>query len=437
MFSYRHILGIALPAMAANMLLPLQGLVDTAIVGHFPNSNYLSALGLANSAFMLFYGSLNFLQYATSGLSSQALGAKNYERLTRILWRAFLIAFFLGLTLIATQYWLIAVSRWYFHATDTVGVPMAAYMRIRFFGSVFELGIYATLGWFAGQGLSRYMFYQQLLLTAGNIVLSLLLVYGAGMGIAGVAWGTVIANALAFTAAVLLVVQYQKKQGTYFFSPNWQRVFQWLELRELLLLNRDLFIRTLMLALCLSWFQRLGKQLGVEISAANIVLLYLVSLFSLALDGVAIAAESLTGQSIGAKNGLQLHKVIQRCAIVGLLTAVGMSVLFSLFFPLFLSLMTNIDSVYQIAWNYRWFVLLLPIIVVGSFVLGGIYFGATASVAIRNSALIVTGIVFPLGFLMVQLYGNIGLWLTIYVFYLLRFGLLGAGLKKLLGQAFA
>lgn len=430
--SYRRIVAIALPVIAANILLPLQGLVDTAIMGHFHDAAYLSALGLGAAAFSLLYASVNFLQYATSGLSAQALGAKDYGRLQRILWRALLIATTLGILIMVGQHLIIALAQWYFVADSKTATLMAAYMHWRIVGAALELGIYCTIGWFAGQSLTRLILVQQAILTCSNIALSLALVYGLDMGIRGVALGTVLANALALSYGLFAVTQRQSQHQLSFLRPNWRRIMRWQEIRAVLSLNRDLLIRSTMLVLCISWFARMGSTLGEHTLAANVVLLWLLYIAAYALDGIAVAAEGLTGQSIGEGNTQRLSVIVRRCTIASLIAATAITVLYSISFSAFLALMTDIDIVADIAHHYRWWAIFLPLAGVGGYLLDGFYFAATAAAPLRNTMLTIAVITLPLSAWLTAHHGNGGLWLSIYVFLLLRPLLLAPKLNRTL-----
>lgn len=418
--TYRQIIAIALPVIAANILLPLQGLVDTAVMGHFPDPAYLSALGLSASTFALLYTSLNFLQYATSGLSARALGQRDYDRLRRILWRALLIAAVMASLIIIGQSPIIRLAVRYFHADSHTAVLMEKYIHTRIWGAPFELGIYCTVGWFAGQSQTLSLLYQQGALTLSNIIISLLLVYGFDLGVSGVALGTVCANILALVVGILLVQRRQQQFRRQFFRPDWARIFRLTEIFALFRLNRDLFIRTAMLVLCTGWFQRMGSQLGETTLAANIILLWLLSVASYALDGVAVAAEGLTGQTIGQNNLSQLRTVIRRCSTAGLIAAALLSCIYALGFPYYLRAMTNLSQVAALAQDYHLWAVMLPLAGVGGYLLDGFYFGATAAAPLRNTMLIIAAIVLPLSQWLTGWLGNTGLWLSVYAFLLLR-----------------
>ena len=118
--SYRRILAIAVPVILANLAMPLQSVIDTAIVGNMSATAKLAGMGLAIQLLSLILVSFNFLQYASSGLSAQAVGqlasqdkaADNLQvtylsPLLSILQRALLLAFGIGAVLLIAKPWLI------------------------------------------------------------------------------------------------------------------------------------------------------------------------------------------------------------------------------------------------------------------------------------------------------------------------------------------
>ena len=112
---YARIIAIALPVLLANLAMPLQSVIDTAIVGNMNDTAKLAGMGLAIQLLSLILVSFNFLQYASSGLSAQALGQlannssskQTQSPLLSILQRALLLAFMIGAVLLIAKPWLI------------------------------------------------------------------------------------------------------------------------------------------------------------------------------------------------------------------------------------------------------------------------------------------------------------------------------------------
>lgn len=435
--TYRQIAVLSLPVIFANITLPVQGLIDVAIIGHLDSADYLSAVGLAAQLFSLLLVSFNFLQYASSGLSAQALGENNIDRLQRVLLRALMLAVFIGVALIILQPLWWRLGAWFFAPDGQIKALFHDYYRIRIWGAPFELANYAFVGWFAGQSRPNALFRQQVFISVSNVLFNLLFVVGLGWNVAGVATGTLLANLLGAGYALYLASRILRERGKNPFAIDWARLSQRAELFKLLRLNRDIWIRTTILTLSFAWITRLSTQQGELILAGNVVLLQLLTLAAFAIDGVAVTTESQVGQAYGRGDKNALQQVVQKTTRSAFFIAGVLALLFFAIRPFYLSLVTDIASVTEVATQYYFFAALVPVVAVLAYQMDGIMFGLTANSEIRNSMLLVALIFFPLSTLLPQIWGNYGIWLALYGFFLLRGGVLGWQYRRLLGRLFA
>lgn len=436
---YAHIIGIAVPVLLANLAMPLQSVIDTAIVGNMNDAAKLAGMGLAIQLLSLLLVSFNFLQYASSGLSAQALGqlADNKDNsaqhlsspLLSILQRALLLAFGIGMVLLLAKPWLIDFGLQALSANPESGLNAKVYLDVRFWGVIAELMNFAFIGWFAGQGKTRYMLYQQGFIAILNIILTLFFVYGMQMGIKGVALGTTIAFWLGAILALWLSRQHLGLSWTALFSADPQH-FSKHKMLRLFSLNKDIFIRTLILTVSFAWITRLSAQSGDLVLAANAILLQVLSISAFALDGVAVSAETLSGQAAGRRDWPRFRIIVKRTGVVSYALALLLSGIWWLVMPLYLQLMTNVEPVFTLASSYQIFAVLLPLIGVGAYWLDGIFFGLTAGRVIRNAALILAALFFPLSWLLYQQWGMMGIWLSVWCLLLLRMLILGGFLYR-------
>ena len=447
---YQRIIAIAVPVMLANLAMPLQSVIDTAIVGHMDDAAKLAGMGLAIQLLSLLLVSFNFLQYASSGLSAQALGqfadsqtetssiAKNdtvkkslqrSSALLSILQRALVLAFIIGAILLLAKPWLIDFGLKALSANPASGLAATTYLEVRFWGVIAELMNFAFIGWFAGQGKTRYMLYQQGFIAILNIVLTLFFVYGMQMGLVGVALGTTIAFWSGVGLALWLSRRHLQLSWAALFTIDPEH-FTKSKMLRLFSLNKDIFIRTLVLTLSFAWITRLSAQSGDLVLAANAILLQVLSISAFALDGVAVSAETLTGQAAGRRDWQRFAIIVKRTGVVSYGLALVLSLLWWLFMPMYLDMMTNIEPVFDLANDYRAFAILLPVIGVGAYWLDGIFFGLTAGRVIRNAALIWVVIFFPLSWLLYQQLGMLGIWLSVWSILLLRMLVLSAFLYQ-------
>ena len=439
--SYKRIIAIALPVLLANLAMPLQSVIDTAIVGNMNETAKLAGMGLAIQLLSLLLVSFNFLQYASSGLSAQALGqlanhADNNDRtattaspLLSILQRALLLAFLIGAVLLLAKPWLIDVGLQALSANPESGLAAKTYLDVRFWGVIAELMNFAFIGWFAGQGKTRYMLYQQGFIAILNIVLTLFFVFIMQMGLVGVALGTTIAFWLGVLLALWLSRHHLKISWAALFKANRQH-FTRDKILRLFSLNKDIFVRTLILTLSFAWITRLSAQSGDVILATNAILLQVLSISAFALDGVAVSAETLSGQAAGRRDWPRFRTIIKRTGVVSYGLAIMLSAIWWLAMPTYLDVMTNIESVFALAYEYHLYAVLLPLVGVGAYWLDGIFFGLTAGNVIRNAALILAAIFFPLSWLLYQQWDMTGIWLSVWCLLLLRLIILGGFLYR-------
>lgn len=443
---YTRIIAIALPVLLANLAMPLQSVIDTAIVGNMNDTAKLAGMGLAIQLLSLLLVSFNFLQYASSGLSAQALGqlASHADGaissttkksnlipspLLSILQRALLLAFIIGATLLLAKPWLINFGLQALSANPNSGLAAKTYLDVRFWGVIAELMNFAFIGWFAGQGKTRYMLYQQGFIAILNIILTLFFVFAMDMGLVGVALGTAIAFWLGVVLALWLSRQHLQISWTALFTAD-RQYFTKDKILRLFSLNKDIFIRTLILTLSFAWITRLSAQSGDVILAANAILLQVLSISAFALDGVAVSAETLSGQAAGRRDWPRFRIIVKRTGVVSYGLALMLSALWWLAMPTYLQVMTNIEPVFTLAYNYHLYAVLLPLVGVGAYWLDGIFFGLTAGNVIRNAALILAAIFFPLSWLLYQQWDMTGIWLSVWCLLLLRLIILGGFLYR-------
>lgn len=434
---YARIIAIALPVLLANLAMPLQSVIDTAIVGNMNDTAKLAGMGLAIQLLSLILVSFNFLQYASSGLSAQALGQlannssskQTQSPLLSILQRALLLAFMIGAVLLIAKPWLIDFGLQALSANPDSGRAAKTYLDVRFWGVIAELMNFAFIGWFAGQGKTRYMLYQQGFIAMLNIILTLFFVYVLQMGLVGVALGTTIAFWLGVVLALWLSCRHLQISWRALFNANKDH-FTKDKMLRLFSLNKDIFIRTLILTLSFAWITRLSAQSGDVILAANAILLQVLSISAFALDGVAVSAETLSGQAAGRRDWPHFRIIVKRTGVVSYGLAMMLSTIWWLAMPTYLDFMTNIEPVFALAYDYHLYAVLLPLVGVGAYWLDGIFFGLTAGSVIRNAALILALIFFPLSWLLYQQWDMTGIWLSVWCLLLLRLIILGGFLYR-------
>ncbi len=410
----RQILKLAIPNIITNLAVPLLSSVDTMLVGHLDAVYYIGAVAVGGMIFNFVYWGFGFLRMGTTGLTAQAFGAKDRPETVRILLRALVVAAGIALALILFQRAIEWLSFELIHSTEEVALYARSYFRIRIFAAPATLMLYALTGWFLGMQNAKYPLWIALTANISNIVFNLLFVLVWELQSDGVAYGTVVAQYLGLAVALWLL----RRMDVQLFKHFSLRVlFHWQRIKPFFAVNRDIFIRTLSLIFVFSFFTAKSAEMGDDILAANAILLNLWMVFSYGIDGFAFAAESLVGKYIGAGNREGLRKLIKRIFGWG----AGLGLLFSLAYSVapeaLLRLFTNKENVIALALSYYIWTAAAPVVNSFCYIWDGIYIGATAGKAMRNTMLFSTLLVFLPAFYTGRFYwGNDGIWMAMLLF---------------------
>ncbi|WP_240454098.1 MATE family efflux transporter [Halomonas sp. NO4] len=378
----QRIWALAWPIILSNITVPLLGLVDTAVVGHLPDSRYLAAVTLGATLFSFLYWGFGFLRMGTTGLTAQAVGRESDSEVRHLLGQSLLLAAGIGAVLILLSTPLIALGLWLLDGSEVATDLAAEYAQIRILSAPAVLANYAILGWFLGQQNSRVTLAILVLTNGVNIVLDLLFVVGLGMTSDGVAWATVIADYTALAFGGWLIVRQLRLLEGRFLS---HRLFRLSAYGELFRVNANLFVRTLGLLFAMAFFTSRGAVQGDTVLAANAVLLQFIMLTSYALDGFAHAAEALTGRAVGRGRWEEFAAMVRGAATFSLATAGAAALAFLLGGEWLIALLTGLPEVRATAASYLPWMVAMPLIAVWSYLLDGVFIGATAIREMRNS----------------------------------------------------
>lgn len=414
-----RILAIAWPVMLSNITVPLLGLVDSAILGHLPEAHHLGAVTIGAQLFTMLCWSFGFLRMGTTACSARATSTHDAAQALRdSLWLALLLA--VPVTLMIGQ-WLLPMVLPLMGASDLVEQGASTYLSIRVWSVPAIFIQYVILGWFIGQGITRVPLLLMTVTNVVNAVLDYLLVYGLDMTSDGVALGSVCADYTSLALGLWLVARHIPQT-----SIPWFGRFSGVQaLAPMIRINQDLFIRTLLLLSVLGFFHAQGAQQSDVILAANGLLITLLLLIANALDGFAHAAESLIGQALAKKKFDQLPTLIRLTGLNSLLMALLLSLLFLALNDQLWWWLTNNNDVLRALQDYQLYLLVLPLVGVGSFWVDGLCIGSGSTRTMRNVMLVsVGGVFFPAWYLS-QALGNHGLWISFFLLLIARAVLAG------------
>lgn len=417
MYAYRESWRLAWPLILSNLSVPLLGLVDTAVVGHLPSPDYLGAVALGSTLLSVIYFLFGFLRMGTTALTAQAFGAGDAVELRTNLVRGLLIAAGLGLLVMAAGPVVTMLGGQLFAPAPEILDQFRLYVGIRLLGAPAALGSFVLFGWLLGLQDSRRPLLLMLATNGINAALAVLFVFGLGMATAGVALATVIAEYTGFALGLVILAAEWRRRGGW---PGWPAVLVADRFRRLLLLNRDLFLRSLMLETAFLVFTAVGSRHGTLILAANALLLNFFTAAAYGLDGFAHAAEAMVGRTVGARDRAGFTAAVRAGFVNAAVLAALMTGLFWLFGPALIRLLTNLVEVRAAAMQFLPWAVLLPLVSVWAFLFDGIFFGATRTAELRNGMALALASFGLLAWLLVPPLGNHGLWLAFVIFLGLR-----------------
>ncbi len=407
--SYRALANQSWPIILANAAVPLLGLVDTAVIGHYGSVSELAALAMAALIFSFVYWGFGFLRMGTTGFVARAEGENNQQALMKVIVQSGILAIGISVLIILSQVLILFVSLRVLAAPIDIVDSIKAYFHIRVWGAPATLLQYVMLGVFIGLGDSRKILILQLYLNISNGVLDVFFSGALGLGIRGVALGTVIAEYSTLALAVFLL---SKK----FPLLNYLREIKWVSLfkgmSELVSQNRDIFIRTFFLLLSFAFFARTGGGFGKVTLAANHILLQLVSFCAFFLDGFAYVLESHSGKAIGKGSLSYLNTALKKILLIASTTALFLACMILFVGSDAVGLLTNKTDVIELANRFLPFVSVYVAVSVVAYILDGVFIGAGYTSAMRDCSIVSTLGFGLIWFLFLVPFEALGLWVA-------------------------
>ncbi|MFI8390245.1 MATE family efflux transporter [Streptomyces sp. NPDC085540] len=333
----REIFTLALPAFGALVAEPLFVMADSAIVGHL-GTPQLAGLGIAAAVLTTAVSVFVFLAYATTAAVSRRVGAGDLQAAIRQGIDGIWLALLLGAAVVAVVLPATPSLVSLFGASDAVAPYAITYLRISALGIPAMLMVLAATGVIRGLQDTRTPLYVAIGGFALNAGLNVALVYGAGFGIAGSAWGTVIAQCAMAAAYLVVVVRGARRHGAS-LRPDPAGI------RACAQAGAPLLVRTLSLRAILMIATAVAARLGDADIAAHQILLSLWSLLAFALDAIAIAGQAIIGRYLGAGDTDGAKAVCRRMVQWGIASGVVLGLLVVLARPVFIPLFTSDPAV--------------------------------------------------------------------------------------------
>jgi len=410
----KEIFRLAIPNIISNLTVPILGMVDLALLGHLESEVYIGAIALGGMIFNIIYWGFGFLRMGTGGFTAQAYGREDKQEVALVLGRSLLVGLAGGILILILQYPISMLSFWIMDGSREVEVLAKEYFTIRVFAAPATISLYALTGWFLGMQNARYPLIIALVVNVLNLAFNFYFIYELGMKHEGVALGTVLAQ---YSGLILAVILLLKKYRNYFRYFQLSAMMKAKAMKEFFLVNADIVVRTLLLLFTFSFFTNQSAKISNEILAINTILLQYLFIFSYFIDGFANASEALVGKYFGAGNKADLKKVIRRIFLWGIYICIPFTLTYLFAGKNLLYLLTNQPEIIDDASGYLFWIAMVPFVTFAAFIWDGVYIGATATKAMRNAMIVSALLVFlPAYYLLVNLFGNHGLWFAMMLF---------------------
>lgn len=424
--NHMGVLSIAMPMVLSNITVPLLGLVDAAVIGHLEHASYLGGVAVGGTMINLVLWLFGFLRMTTTGIAAQAYGAKDERKQVQILIQSVMLAMILSVILVSMSDPLSHVILAYSNASVAIKLYAEQYFLIRIISCPAALINLVFMGWLLGHHQAKKIMWLLILINSMNIVLDLVFVPGLKMGVKGAAIASVIAD---YAGSAV---------GLYFVFLTWRSnklpnlriklVEMFDDLWRLLKFNMDIFIRSVFLQVVFSFMVFKGASLGDATAAANAILMNFLLFVSYVMDGFAYTMEALVGSAVGSKSKEKLFASLSIAAFWSLVVSLLCTFMFACFGENIIACMTSIAEVRMTAIDYLPWLVAFPLISMWSFLLDGVFVGATRGREMRNGMIIASAVYF-LTYAMLHQCDNNALWGSMLMFMAVRWMILGCALK--------
>ena len=416
--SKSYLLKLSIPIFFSNLAIPFAGLVDTSLMGHLGSEKFLAATSIATSVITMVLWSFGFLRMSTVGLVAQAHGREDYGEIISILIRNLILALLIGLIIIFFKDVILFLINKFFSTSEETFVLISKYISIRILSAPAELIIYVLAGFYLGLQKTITSSLMISFFCIGNAILSIALVNHFNLEISGVAAGTAIAAYV--TIIIFLLLSYNELKDKIKNTINYNKIFNLVKIIKLFNINFDIFIRTILLTFSFLWMTYQSSKLGENYLAVNTILIQFIMIASFFLDAYAFSTEAVVGQTIGLRAKNSFLNVVSNSFQLSIFSGLMISIIFLFIFQHILNTLTDLDHIKYLAFQYIFWIIIIPPIASICYQFDGIFIGASQTTEMRNGMIVsVILFIFSSHFLVAN-FSNHGLWLSFLFFMIIR-----------------
>ena len=416
--SKSHLFKLSIPIFFSNMAIPFVGLVDTGLMGHMSSEKFLAAISIATSVMTMIFWSFGFLRMGTVGLISQSLGKNDWNEIILVFVRNLIIAFLFGFLIILFKNPILSSIEHFFKISQETQLLVNKYISIRILSAPAELILYVLTGLNLGLQKTKTASIGISIFCIGNIILSSIFVIYLDLDITGAAAGTVI-SAYA-TVIIFLLVSFFQFKDKFYGKLTAIKIFNSKKIFQLLGINFDIFIRTVLLTFSFLWITYQGAKLGENYLAVNTILIQFIMLASFFLDAYAYSTEAVIGYTIGKKSEKNFLQAVTNSFKLSIISGLIISVIYFFSFQFIVNQLTDLDYLRFLAFNYLIWVVIIPPIASLCYQFDAIFIGASQTAEMRNGMVIAVIIFITSSHFLVNNFGNHGLWIALLLFMVMR-----------------
>lgn len=430
--SFKYINKLAIPAIIAGIAEPLLSITDTAIVGNIGINpiESLAAVGIAGSFIAALVWIFAQTRSAISAIVAQYLGANKLNEIKDLPAQIIVINLIISFSIYALTLLFVQFIFKLYNAEGLILNYAVDYYRIRALGFPLTLFVFSVFGVFRGMQNTYWPMVISIVGALLNVGFDFALVYGIEgfiepMHIKGAAYASVLAQLV--MAIMAFVLMLKKTPFNFRFKLPFNK-----ELKRLVNLSLNLFIRTLALNVALYLSNAYATKYGNNYIAAQTIAFQLWLFFAFFIDGYSSVGNIISGKLLGARNYKSLKLLSLDLMKYAVIVAVILGVLCAIFYKFIAQIFTKDLLVIQTFEAIFWMVLLMQPLNALAFVFDGLFKGLAEAKALRNTLLVATFLGF-LPALLIADYFNLklyGIWIAFYVWMLLRAGILMVKFKR-------
>ena len=420
--------------MVTNVATALIGIGDMWIVGQLGDAPTQGAVDVGARLFAVLFTVMNFLKTGTTGLVAQAGTRSGMDAQVSVLVRGLVVGLAIAALLLVAKPLLLPLSLEALGAEGAVLDAARVYAEIRYWSAPAVMANLALIGFMVGRRQMTAVLLFEVAYNIANILLGLWFVFALDWGIAGIGWSSLIAEYGKLAALALFLARGELLRQVA-GALRERSTLEWQSLRPFLSVNRDLFLRTLVLTVSLAALTRLSAERGAVLLAANGILYQMFIFTALLLDGFENAAQVLNGERAGASDRRGFVAYARAILLRGMGAAAVVALAFALFAGPVLASFAATTDVEATALALAPWLIVIPFAGVASFVLDGVFVGASWTRALLVSMGLASAVYAVTLWLSWPL-GAHGLWLSFTVFLVARAGFQLLLMPRLLDREF-